>query len=592
MNNFFNERISRFKELEVQYGKRSGTFTVIRIILFIFFLALWIFLLNESLFSPFLITLVLFPFVFGFVVNRHKRINYKQQFNQHLVLINEEEVNRLEFKPRHFSNGPAHLNEAHSYTGDLDIFGPKSLYHFINRTATPSGEETLADWLKAPSGKEEIVERQESIAELSEQIDWRQEIQATELEISHSGSLNLFMEWLKKPSARINNVVIYLMPLLMVLTIILWITGAVSFYVPAAILLINGYIIGKYAKTTHHLSEVTENGLATLKKYRHILFLIEGREFKSAKLRKIQQLFNDDGYKASGALKNLERILEFLDARSNMFYHILNIIFLIDLHLIVRAESWRSRNNTLVSHWFDAIGELEALCSFAGFHFAGENLTFPVIRDEPYHFEAKNLGHPLISDKERVNNDYLISGKGAVHIITGSNMSGKSTFLRTVCINAVIAYAGGPVCAEKLELSIMQVFTSMRTHDDLEAHVSSFYAELKRIRQLLNKLKDEPEPVLFALDEVLKGTNSHDRQAGAAALTRQLHQQNCMGMISTHDLELGEMAKESQEIKNFSFNSDITDDKIIFDYKIHEGICRSFNASKLMQQMGIDLNAE
>lgn len=591
MNKFFNERISRFRQLEIEYGKKSGTFTVIRIILFIFFLALWIFLLNESLFSLFLLTLVLFPFIFGFVVNRHKKINYKQKFNQHLVIINEEEVNRLEFKPQHLSNGSAHLDEFHDYTGDLDIFGPGSLYHFINRTATPSGEKTLADWLKAPACKDEIIERQESIAELNEQVDWRQEIQATELAISHSGSLSLFIEWLKEPSARINKMIIFLMPLLMVLTIILWITGTVSFYVPAAILLINGYIIGKYSKTTHHLSEVTENGLATLKKYRHILFLIEGREFKAAKLRNIQQLFNDGGYKASRALKKLERILEFLDARSNMFYHILNFIFLIDLHLIARAENWRSKNKEFVSHWFDAIGELEALCSFAGYYFAGENLSFPVISDQQYYFEAKNLGHPLISLKERVNNNYLISGKGAVHIITGSNMSGKSTFLRTVCINAVIAYAGGPVCAKKLQLSIMHVFTSMRTHDDLEAHVSSFYAELKRIRNLLNKLKDQAEPVLFALDEVLKGTNSHDRQAGAAALTRQLHEQNCMGMISTHDLELGALAGEAQEIKNFSFNSDIIDDRIIFDYKINNGICRSFNASKLMQQMGIDMNS-
>ena len=592
MNNFFKKRIERFQGLESKYGKLSGNYTVIRIAVFIIFLALWIYLLNESFFTEFVISFVLFPFIFGYVVNRHKKANARQKFYQHLVVINEEEINRLNFKPQHFNDGSAYLNENHPYTGDLDIFGRRSLYHFINRSATPSGENTLAQWLQGSANKSEIIERQESVAELTEQIDWRQEIQATELSIENTDSSSSFMEWLNESQQSISKALIFTLPLLVIMAITLWLADLFSFYVPVVFLLINGFFIGRHAKKTQQLSEVTASVLPTLKKYGHILSLIEKHDFEANKLRKIQRLFNDGDYKASEALKKLERILEFLDARSNMFYHILNMIFLLDLHLIVQAGKWRTKNCPYVSHWFDYIGEMEAICSFAGYAFADKNLNFPSINDNQYHFEAKSLGHPLIKHHERVTNDYYLSGKGAVHIITGSNMSGKSTFLRTVCVNAVIAYAGGPVCAEKLDLSILKVFTSMRTHDDLEAHASSFYAELKRIRQLLNMLKDEPEPVLFALDEVLKGTNSHDRHAGAAALVRQLNQQNCMGMVSTHDLELGEMAAEANEIKNFSFNSDIIDDKIIFDYKINEGICRSFNASKLMQQMGIDLTMQ
>lgn len=592
MKKFFEKRITGFREQDVKLAKRSKTFTAVRIFVFIFFLALWIFLLSEAYFSEFVISLLLFPFIFGYLVNRHKKVNYRQQFYRQLILINEEEINRLHFKPVHFSNGSSYINEDHPYTSDLDIFGSKSLFHFINRTATPSGEEILVSWLSSPSSAPEILQRQQAVAELTQQIEWRQEIQATELEIGSKESINFFLEWLQKAGEKINTVIIYLLPLVVITAIVLWFTGLFSIYIPLVLLIINGFIIFRHASKTHELSEVTDKGLAILKKYRHIINLIEDKQFETQKLKKIRNQFHDQDYSASTSLRKLERILEFLNARGNMFYHILNFIFLIDLHLIHQAQLWRSGNQKFVSGWFNAIGELEALCSFAGYKYADEALHFPEIEEKPYFFEAVQLGHPLIAAHERVDNDFKIEGKGAVYIITGSNMSGKSTFLRTVCINAVLAYAGAPVSAQKLRLSIMHVFTNMRTHDDLEAHVSSFYAELKRIRQLLDKLRREENPVLYVLDEVLKGTNSHDRHAGAIALARQLHEKNCMGMISTHDLELGELAKEAEDIKNFSFNSDIIEDKILFDYKIHPGVCRSFNASKLMEQMGIEINKQ
>lgn len=589
MENLFNKRVDQFHLESLRYEKQAQLLSVIRVIAFVVFLGLWIFFISEEYYLWLLISLIIFPFTFGLLVNRHKKIKYKKKFLQHLALINTEEINRLHYKPQHFYDGTRYQDEEHSYSGDLDIYGYKYIYHFLNRAATPAGEETLATWLAAPAPKEEIAARQEAVKELKDELDWRQEIQSSELEIEKEHHLELFFNWLKGSNKRPNILVAYGMAALTLVALIFWILNMVSFYIPVVFALINGFILSRYSKKINDLSEMTSQGLSVLKKYRHIIHLIENKEFSAAYLRDLQQVFKTDRYKSSSALKRLERILEFLDARSNMFYHLLNFIFLLDLHLILQSTNWKKANRSYVSRWFEAIGKMEAISSLSGYAYANPDLIFPTISEEKYTFHTKNLGHPLIPPHERVSNDFEIEGEGAVVIITGSNMSGKSTFLRTVGINAVLAYAGSPVCASSFTISEFDIFTSMRTKDNLEAHVSSFYAELKRIRQLLQKLKTNTKPVLYALDEVLKGTNSHDRHAGAEALVRQLNNQNCMGMVSTHDLELGAIASEDDKIKNMSFNSDIIDDEILFDYKIHEGICRSFNASKLMEKMGIEI---
>ncbi|MGK7389248.1 MAG: MutS-related protein [Candidatus Cyclobacteriaceae bacterium M2_1C_046] len=590
MENLFNKRVDQFHQESLRYEKRARLVSTIRVLAFVTFLGLWIFFISEEYFLWFLISLILFPFAFGLLVNRHKKIKYRKKFLQHLALINKEEINRLHYKPQHFYDGTRYQDEEHPYSGDLDIYGYKNIYHFLNRSATPAGEEALATWLAAPAPKEEVKARQEAVKELKDELNWRQEIQASELEIEKEHHLELFFKWLKASEKMPNLLIAYGMAAITLVALIFWILNVVSFYIPVILALINSFILSRYSKKIKDLSEMTSQGLSVLKKYRHIIHLIENKKFNAPYLKDTQQVFKSDSYKASSSLKRLERILEFLDARSNMFYHVLNIIVLLDLHLILQSDKWKGANRKYVIQWFDAIGKVEAICSFSGYAFANPELIFPTISDEEYEFQTTELGHPLIPPHERVSNDFDLAGEGAVVIITGSNMSGKSTFLRTVGINAILAYAGSPVCAKTFLISEFDIFTSMRTKDNLEAHVSSFYAELKRIRQLLQKLKTNTKPVLYALDEVLKGTNSHDRHAGAEALVRQLNKLNCMGMISTHDLELGAIASEDEHIKNMSFNSDIVDDEILFDYKIHEGICRSFNASKLMEKMGIEIN--
>jgi DNA mismatch repair ATPase MutS len=265
------------------------------------------------------------------------------------------------------------------------------------------------------------------------------------------------------------------------------------------------------------------------------------------------------------------------------------VVFLTDVYWLLKAERLKRNldSATLIS-WSHAVGELEALNSLAGFSYSNPAYSFPRLSQEPYVFQARTLGHPLIAAEARVTNAFSLPGQGSIGLVTGSNMAGKSTFLRTVGVNTVLALAGAPVCAGSLTVSVLQVFTSMRTRDDLSGSTSSFQAELRRIGQLLNLLRTGDQPVLFLLDEMLKGTNSADRQAGSAAVVRQLIQAKTFGLLSTHDLELVSLAEKINLI-NYSFNSQLQDGKIIFDYRLTSGPCHTANATALMRQMGIGI---
>jgi DNA mismatch repair ATPase MutS len=263
-----------------------------------------------------------------------------------------------------------------------------------------------------------------------------------------------------------------------------------------------------------------------------------------------------------------------------------------DFIWMYRLENWREKYLEQVKGSLDVLASFESIASIAAHQYANPTHAIPEISETPFEFTAEQLAHPLIFVSERISNDLSMKGVGHTIIVTGSNMSGKTTFLRTVGINMVLAFVGAPVCAHKLRVAPAQVYTAMRTVDNLAESTSSFYAELKRLRILLN-MTEQGEPVFYLLDEILKGTNSRDRHLGAMALIRQLHNRYSSGMISTHDLELGAMEEELKgSVENYSFNSTIEGDKILFDYKLQRGICGSFNASKLMQLMGIAIKEE
>ncbi|MDH5599168.1 MAG: DNA mismatch repair protein MutS, partial [Cyclobacteriaceae bacterium] len=348
-----------------------------------------------------------------------------------------------------------------------------------------------------------------------------------------------------------------------------------------------GFVLKQNAKVAEQIYEQTYDGLKEIMVIKNLILAIQNKTFTSEKLLFLQAPFSGQGVNASHRLAKLSGLLEYFHARANAFYHIFNLFFFLDIHLIRALESWKSKNADYVSEWFDKVSEMEAINSLAGFHHANPSYQFPAISEEGHSFEATALGHPLIAQEKRICNDAKLEGKGQVYIVTGSNMSGKSTFLRTVGINTVMAYAGAPVCASAMNLSLFNLFSCMRTIDDLSESISSFYAELKRIRQLLDYAENSTTPVFFMIDEVLKGTNSDDRHKGAKALALQLSEMNVFGLISTHDITLGALEEKGEKFRNLNFDSRLEGNEIIFDYKLKEGICQSFNASWLMKKMGI-----
>jgi len=358
--------------------------------------------------------------------------------------------------------------------------------------------------------------------------------------------------------------------------------------VPILLGFVNVIILGWVFYKVQAISKQTERGYKSLNALRFHIDMIEKSHFKSEKLKAFKSTLEHDSTKASKTIKDLQLILNSLQSRTNMLYIIFDILLLLDVFWYIRVNTWKKENQTDIAKWFETIGELDALISMAGLAYSNPDFSYPTISQDHFDIKATGLGHPLIKSKNRVTNNFEFHGQGGICLITGSNMSGKSTFLRTVGVNCTLGLIGAPVCAKEMTVSDLKIFTSMRSQDDLEENVSSFYAELKRLKQLLAYI-DGKTPVLFMIDEVLKGTNSKDRHKGALALIKQLNLAYAFGFVSTHDIELGNITNELQGVKNYSFNSEIIGDEIKFDYTLTPGICKSFNATKLMQKMGIEI---
>ncbi|WP_020530164.1 MutS-related protein [Flexithrix dorotheae] len=592
---FFQENIVSFQKTAQEKQSAFNLFSTIRTIFFILALVLIVYLANER--EAFLVftTLVVSGFSFALLIKKHNQIRFERDYFQNLVQINKEEIHRLEGNFSKIENDGAEFqNQQHNYSGDLDIFGHNSLFQLINRTSTSPGTEELAKWLKSKSEINDIYARQESVKELADQPELRQDFQAKGVfGIRDGKELEKLIAWVnEKPHFSNNQLLVvasYFLPVITVALITLYFllddAPEILWIGP---LLVNFSILGKIRKGVSALCEETVKSAKTLKTFVKLIEVIEDNEFKSGKLKNLQHLLSLEKYKTSDLIKKLSRVLTNLEARENAYFYVtVNVVLLFELFWAIRLERWRSYNQENLKVWMEAIAEFDALSSLAGFAYANPEYVMPLISSEEYAYKAEYLGHPLIPKKERVSNDFRLTGQGKIIMITGSNMSGKSTFLRTLGVNAVLAFAGAPVAAKKLELSLFNVFTSMRTQDSLEEHTSGFYAELKRIKMLLSEIATG-ENVFYLMDEVLKGTNSHDRHYGVKTIIKKLVEQNCFGLLSTHDLSLSELSNEyPEQIINKSFNCSIKDNKLSFDHKLHDGVCQSFSASKLMEGLGI-----
>lgn len=600
----FQSNIQQYQSASLRLTQVLNRLSTLRLIAFVFSLILVVILANERWGTLLLTVSSLCVLVFGLIIKRYNQVAYLRRHTTFLKEINENEVLKRENKLSGFPTGQAYTSRDHPHVADLDVFGPHSLFQLLNRTTTESGNVCLAEWLSVPASKEMILERQEAIQELTPKLAWRQDFQASGMHFRNTKSdYNKLLAWIEKPVELLPNKSKYLLACILLsllstssaiyYSIHAFTSDNLVYIIPLFIFLyINFRVLKRVAPLAEEMIDCTHENVKILGGYVSLITKIESEKFHAAILQRCQSALNHNNHSARKEINKLKKILEMFQLRGtkrssgNFFYSIFNILWLFDVYWILITEKWKYRNSSYLRGWAFAVSEFEVLNSLAGFYYSNPSFIFPEIKEMPYHIRFESLGHPLINQESRVCNDFHLEGRGEIAMITGSNMAGKSTFLRTVGVNLVLAFMGAPCCAKSGQVSNIQLFTSMRTQDNLEEGVSSFYAELKRIEQLLKLIKSE-QPVFFLLDEMFKGTNSRDRYRGGVSLIKQLSEINAFGIISTHDLELAKLAGSHMIVSNYSFNSEIQNGEMSFDYELTHGICRDFNASELMKKSGI-----
>jgi hypothetical protein len=585
----FDIRKRNFDDAFHHYQGLHKRIATVRFSLFLIFLTVLIYAISIKSVSLLGILIPVYSLIFIILVKWHRKINFNAARNRKLFQLNNDELKRLDGDLNSF-DGMGHFDDdKHAYSKDLDILGDHSVFQLLNRSESPMGKRKLMKWLLTPANAVEINMRQESVKELRSQLDWRQD-----LLVSFPGVLidekvqDSVLKWLTEPSKPLIlnfRVLAIFLSLLALCMFLLWSAGFLSVYPFLFSWLINSLWLGFYQKRIKVIQNVLNRFSGVAKVYVSMFAQVEKHSFSATFLKKNQDKILFSGGTASLALKKFQSTLNWFDSRSNFFYWIFNSVFLADVWLYNNAQRWKIQYGLHFETWLDALSEIEAIASLAAFSFANPSYSFPVVNDQTDEMHAIDVAHPLIF-KNAVSNNFIIHRQGSIALITGSNMSGKSTFLRTIGINMVLAFCGSPVKANQLQLAPLWVFTCMRTQDDLSENISSFYAELLRLKQLLDVL-NEDKNVFFLLDEILKGTNSHDRHQGAKALIKNLSQLKCSGLISTHDLELSILEDELPGLRNYSFNSQVIEHKLYFDYRLKNGVCHSFNAAHLMQMMGI-----
>jgi ABC-type multidrug transport system fused ATPase/permease subunit len=552
--------------------------------------------------------------IFAALVVVHARVHAQKDRAALAMRFHERALARMDGKWRSFpSTGERWAVSTHPYAGDLDIFGRASLFQRLDATSTRYGEEVLARWLAgddwssaSTADHAELVEkRQAAVRDLAPRVVLREQLSALGALIEESDEKpdpRPFVMWAGQSGSNAGGrlpkglgVVALVLPLLTIGTLIAGTMGLLPWLVFLAPFAVSVVVLGALRSKIQPALEVASSKESALSRYGAMLKLLEEENFEAPMLVGLQNRLKESGASATREMAALSRIVSFVDARHNeVFQFFIGPALMWDLWCALALERWRERVGKASFGWFRALAELEALCSLAGFAFENPDYAFPEIVSRAT-FEAEALGHPLIDDDKRVANDVTIAGPGHALVVTGSNMSGKSTLLRAIGINTVLANAGAPVCARALRLGRLRVATSMRVSDSLEEGTSRFYAELKKLKLVLDLARAHAKDaslgtVLFLLDEILHGTNTRERLIGARAILKELIVCGAMGAVSTHDLGLGDLENEMPDkVKNVHFEEQVEGDVMSFDYRLRQGIVQSSNALRLMKIVGLDV---
>lgn len=583
---------NRYQNCAKDQKQRLQILSFFRFISFIGIFAAFYFLypLNSSIAA---IAAVLFLICFLLLVKIFIATEKKRNYFIRLSEINQLETEALNRNFSHFDPGNEFIDTHHDYSYDLDLYGPGSMFQFLNRTVTQRGKKQLSALLnQTKRTAEEIAQRQNCIQELAADLDWRQQFQAKGFEIEDEKTLtqteSAVNQQIKLKSAVAVGLLLKILPPVTVLLIGLSIFGLTEksyFLIPVfaqwALFLI-------YSRTISTFQKQFEGQAKVLDRYAVLLEMIENMPFTSSHLVSIKEKLRSKGKTASSITAQLHNILAQFDYRLNIIVGILlNSVFLWDIRCLMKMHNWQTNYSGEMAKWFDTIGETDALISLANCNYNHPKWSIPLVSGKAFHFSANEMGHPLIAEHKCVTNTFQISGNEQIVIITGANMAGKSTFLRTVGINLVLAANGCKVFASEFTFSPMRIFTHMRTSDNLLNDESYFYAELLRLQTMLNAIRSG-EQLIVIVDEMLKGTNSVDKLNGSKELVKQLISLKTRGIVATHDLNLTELSHDfPEEIKNQCFEVNLNQEELSFDYKLTAGVTRTMNATFLMKQMGI-----
>jgi len=569
--------------------RETRLWSLIRLISFIVFVSI-IVLLQSLHWIIILLLIYVFAYLFIQIVKKHNRLDKEMALAKRQRLTIDNELSSIEQHLGFKQNGEKYKDLEHDYASDLDLFGEQSVFHFFNRCQTEIGQELLSQRLKGKAMPPNVELFQEAIQELSDKTDWITAFESLNKK-SEPASFdhnkldewkNLDISWSQSTPIR---VIAFLFPIITILAFT-FLCVKYSLFIALLSLLPNGLILKNYLERIMESSKIAERSLKTITACSDIFQKIEQSHFKSDLLQELKsRLFSESG-NSSASLKKLDFYIDQLELKNNLIGGIIIVVSLWDFHIMNLLASWKKEHQYKIDAWISCLAEFEYLVSLSTVAHNNPDWVYPSFKEEKS-LDAKTLGHPLLKPSTRVDNDISMDTEHHLRLVTGSNMAGKSTFLRAVGINIILAKMGSVVCASSFSLPNLRLLTSMRSQDALSESTSGFYAELKKLKRIIDSVNEESD-CFYLIDEVLKGTNTNDRHKGSMALLSQLVERPSSGLVSTHDLGLAILEEQSKgKIENWCFEVEVNDNKLDFDYKINRGVSESFNATHLMRNMGI-----
>jgi hypothetical protein len=589
---YFKHKLGEYKEQAKIVKAKIRSTSILRIIVFV-----------VTLFTVYLTTYVNILSVFAslsggialfaVLVKMHLNLYKKKQWFEALIKVNEEEISILKMEAKAENSGVEFIDDNHAFTSDLDVFGGKSIFRLINRTSTLGGKNRLAATLKKPIKKKELlVVRQKAIAELKDKNQWRQQFQAKgKLNNENHGELDALKDWAQQKTSGFNTSfyrsMIIVNPVLGIILMSLISFGIISSSFFLVFLLMPLFLLGSKLADINKQHALMSKKTKLLEKYSSLFKIVENEDFNSKLLLEIKNDLSSSEHSANHEIMLLSKIMSSFDYRLNMIVGLLlNVFFLWDIRQLIRLDEWKNQNSVKLTSWFENLALIDELNSFAGFNYAFQLKSIPVFSDS-FVIDATNARHPFLLGGKNIGNPINICGWQQFNVITGANMAGKSTYLRTVGINLLLAMTGSAVVADSFVFKPVEIITGIKTSDSLQDGESYFFAELKRLKQIITRLENG-EKLFIILDEILRGTNSADKQKGSLGLLKQLIRLKASGIIATHDLALGKLIGDfPKNIKNKRFEVEITNNELVFDYKIKDGVSQNLNATFLMKKMGI-----